>query len=75
MDLRCLNKEERDCILMMELEKILWECLIPSEFFKNLFQKELNIGSFVIFLKTTVLKKKKLIGMLQTNSISFGKKI
>ena len=48
---------------------------MPTEFFKNLFQKELNIESFVIILKTTVLKKKKLIGMLQTNSISFGKKI
>ena len=48
MDLRCLNKEERDCILMMELEKILWECLIPSEFIKSLFQEELNMESFVI---------------------------
>ena len=32
MKLRSLNKEERDDILMMELKKILWECLIPSEF-------------------------------------------
>ena len=30
MDLRSLSKEGRDCILIMELKKILWECLIPS---------------------------------------------
>ena len=48
MDFRSLNKKERNCILMMELKKILWECLIPSEFIKSLFQEKLNIESFVL---------------------------
>ena len=56
MDLRSLNKEERDCILMMKLKKILWECLIPSEFIKSLLQEELNMASFFIE-KTTISKK------------------
>ena len=46
--LRSLNKEERVDILMMELRKILWECLIPCEFIKSLFQEELNMESFAI---------------------------
>ena len=36
MDLKSLSKEGRGCILMMELKKFLWECLIPSELRWNL---------------------------------------
>ena len=46
--LRSLGKRERDDILTLELKKILWELLIPPEFFITLFQKELDNESFVV---------------------------
>ena len=42
---------------MMELKKILWECLIPSEFIKSLFQEELKMEYFVI--KNNNIKEEK----------------
>ena len=46
--LRSLGKQKRDDILTLELKKILWELLIPPEFFITLFQKELDNESFVV---------------------------
>ena len=46
--LRSLQKRERDDILTLEIKKILWELLIPPEYFLTLYQKELDDSSFVI---------------------------
>ena len=46
--LRSLQKRERDDILTLELKKILWELLIPPEYFLTLYQKELDDSSFII---------------------------
>ena len=46
--LRSLQKQERDDILTLELKKILWELLIPPEYFLTLYQKQLDNLSFVI---------------------------
>ena len=46
--LQSLGKQERDDTLALELKKILWELLIPPEFFIALFQKELGNDSFVV---------------------------
>ena len=48
MNVRMMNKEERDLTLMMELKRILLEVNIPSKYIKTLFQEELNLDSFVI---------------------------
>ena len=46
--LRSLEKQERDAILILELKKILWELLIPPEYFLTLFQKELDRDTFTV---------------------------
>ena len=46
--LRSLGKQERDDILTLELKRILWELLIPPEFFITLFQKELDNELFEV---------------------------
>jgi hypothetical protein len=46
--LRSLQKQERDEILTLELKKILWELLIPPEYFLTLYQKELDDTTFTI---------------------------
>ena len=46
--LRSLGKRERDEILTLELKKILWELLIPPDFFITLFQKELDNEFFEV---------------------------
>ena len=46
--LRSLQKQERDAILTLELKKILWELLIPPEYFLTLYQKELDDPTFII---------------------------
>ena len=48
--LQCLQKRdlEQDDILTLELKKILWELLIPLEYFLTLYQKELDDLSFII---------------------------
>ena len=58
MELRSLNKEERDLILM-ELKKILWEALIPSEYIKSLFQEELRDGLIGNIMQNIQKKNKK----------------
>ena len=40
--LRNMDKEEQDAILRLELKKLLWEVLIPTEYFLTL----LAIGLF-----------------------------
>ena len=46
--LRSLQKRERDDILTLQINKILWELFIPPEYFLMLYQKELDDSSFVI---------------------------
>ena len=46
--LRSLQKQERDDILTLELKRILWELLIPPEYFLTLYQKELDDTTFTI---------------------------
>ena len=46
--LRSLQKQERDAILTMEFKKILWELLIPPEYFLTLYQKDLDKSAFII---------------------------
>ena len=46
--LRSLQKQERDAILTLEFKKILWELLIPPEYFLTLYQKELDKSTFII---------------------------
>ena len=43
-----LEKQERDEILTLELKRILWELLIPPEFFLTLYQRDLDNDSFVV---------------------------
>ena len=43
-----MSKEERDLTLMMELNRILGEVFISSEYIKSLFQEELNSETFTI---------------------------
>ena len=43
-----LEKQERDEILTLELKRILWELLIPPEFFLTLYQRDLDNDSFVL---------------------------
>ena len=46
--LRSLQKQERDAILTLEFKKILWELLIPPEYFLTLYQKDLDKSAFII---------------------------
>ena len=46
--LRSLQKQERDAILTLEFKKILWELLIPPEYFSTLYQKDLDKSDFLI---------------------------
>ena len=46
--LRSLQKQERDDILTLELKRILWELLIPPEYFLTLYQKQLDDTTFTI---------------------------
>ena len=46
--LRSLQKQERDAILTLEFKKILWELLIPPEYFSTLYQKDLDKSAFII---------------------------
>ena len=46
--LRSLQKQEQDDILTLELKRILWELLIPPEYFLTLYQKELDDTTFAI---------------------------
>ena len=46
--LRILEIQERDEILTLELKRILWELLIPPEFFLTLYQRDLDNDSFVL---------------------------
>ena len=47
-NLRNMNKEQRNEILLLELNKILWELHTPSEYIKSLLQEELNNETWVI---------------------------
>ena len=46
--LRSLQKQERDAILTLEFKKILWELIIPPEYFSTLYQKDLDKSAFII---------------------------
>ena len=41
-------KQERDDILTLELKRIVWELVIPPEYFLMLYQKELDDTTFTI---------------------------
>ena len=41
-NVRKMNTEERDDILMMEFQKIQWELHTPTKYIKSLLQEELN---------------------------------